>query len=191
MHNKPNIYYFINNFNSDEIKNLNTNISLIYRNYNNKLDLNIIKKIRSICIKQKRKFYISNNLKVAQNLKLDGVYIPSFNTLPNLKNLTTLKKFKIIGSAHNKIQLIKKQKQGCTEVFISPIFKSQKSKFFLDITKFNLISNFSDVKIIALGGINLTNVSKLRSTLCSGFAGISWIKKTGLKTIRPVYKFLY
>jgi thiamine-phosphate pyrophosphorylase len=114
-------------------------------------------------------------------LKLDGVYIPSFNTLSNFKNLTVHKKFIIIGSAHNKIQLIKKQKQGCTEVFIAPIFNTKKSKFFLNVSKFNLISNSCDVKVIALGGINLSNFRKLRSVLCYGFAGISWIKKTGLK----------
>ena len=181
MHNKPNIYYFIKKFNSDEIKNLSINISLIYRNYEDKLDVNTIKKIKDICIKQGRKFYISNNFKVAKNLKLDGIYVPSFNTLSNFKNLTTHKKFKIIGSAHNKVQLIKKYEQGCVEVFIAPIFKTKKSKFFLDISKFNLISNFSNVRIIALGGINLSNFNKLRSVLCSGFAGISWIKKTGLK----------
>jgi thiamine-phosphate pyrophosphorylase len=181
MHNKPKIYYFINNFDKDEIKNLNIDISLIYRNYEDKLDINIIKNIRNICIKQKRKFYISNNLKIAQMLKLDGVYIPSFNTLSNFKNLTVHKKFIIIGSAHNKIQLIKKQKQGCTEVFIAPIFNTKKSKFFLNVSKFNLISNSCDVKVIALGGINLSNFRKLRSVLCYGFAGISWIKKTGLK----------
>ena len=181
MHNKPNIYYFINNFNSDEIKNLSINIALIYRNYDDKLDLNVIKKIRNICIKQKRKFYISNNLKVAQNLKLDGVYIPSFNALPNFKNLNTHKNFKIIGSAHNKIQLICKHNQGCVEVFIAPIFKTIKSKFFLDVSKFNLLSNSSNLKIIALGGINLSNFNKLRSVFCYGFASISWIKKTGLK----------
>ena len=181
MHKNPNTYYFINNYNKEEIKNLSKNISLIYRNYEDKLDISIIKKIRDICIKQKRKFYISNNLKIAQNLKLDGVYIPSFNTLSNFKNLTAHKEFKIIGSAHNKVQLIEKYKQGCVEVFIAPIFRTKKSKFFLDVSRFNLISNSCDVKIIALGGINLSNYSKLRSVLCFGFAGISWIKKTGLK----------
>ena len=180
MHNKPNIYYFINNFNQEEIKNLNLNISLIYRNYEDKLNISIIKKIKNICIKQKRKFYISNNLKVAQYLKLDGVYVPSFNTLSNFKNLSTPKNFKIIGSAHNRVQLIEKYIQGCDEVFIAPICKTKKSKFFLDVSRFNLISNFCDVKVIALGGINLSNYSKLKSVLCSGFAGISWIKKTGL-----------
>jgi|TARA_B110000259_G_scaffold56222_1_gene66358 thiamine-phosphate pyrophosphorylase len=180
MHNKSNIYYFINSYNSDEIKKLKKNVSLIYRDYEGKLDLDIIKKIRNICILQKRKFYISNNLKVAKNLKLDGVYIPSFNNLSNFKNLTVHNQFKIIGSAHNRIELLNKMLQGCSEVFIAPLFKTKKSKFFLDISKFNLISNHSDIKIIALGGINSSNFDKLKTVKCSGFAAITWIKKTGL-----------
>ena len=112
---------------------------------------------------------------------MDGVYIPSFNKLSNLKNLSVHKKFKIMGSAHNKIQLINKKKQGCSEVFIAPIFKTKKNKFFLNISKFNLISNSSDLKIIALGGINSSNFSYLKAVKCSGFAAIDWIKKTGLK----------
>jgi len=177
MHNKTKIYYFIEQFNSDEIKSLSKNISLIYRNYNDKLDLNIIKNIRNLCNKQKRKFYISNNLKVARKLKLDGLYIPSFYNLINLKNLTVPKHFKIIGSAHNKIQLLNKIKQGCSEVFIAPIFKTKKSNFFLGISKFNLITNFSNTKIIALGGINSSNFNKLRAVNCYGFGAIDWIKK--------------
>ena len=177
MHNKAKIYYFINQFNSDEIKSLSKNISLIYRNYNDKLDLNIIKNIRNLCNKQKRKFYISNNLKVARKLKLDGLYIPSFYNLINLKNLTIPKHFKIIGSAHNKIQLLNKIEQGCSEVFIAPIFKTKKSSFFLDISKFNLITNFSSTKIIALGGINSSNFNKLKAVNCYGFGAIDWIKK--------------
>tara|TARA_B100000767_G_scaffold271262_1_gene296522 strand:- start:619 stop:1167 length:549 start_codon:yes stop_codon:yes gene_type:complete len=181
MHNKPNIYYFISNFNIDEIKNLSKNISLIYRNYDDVTDLNTIKKIKNICIKQKRKFYISNQFKIAKKFKLNGIYIPSFNTLHNFKNLTLPKGFKIIGSAHNKIEFITKQRQGCTEIFIAPVFKTKKNKKFLGIVKFNLIANFSSIKIIALGGINSSNFFNLRNTNSSGFASISWIKKTGLK----------
>ena len=189
MHNKLNIYYFINNFNSDEINKLNRNISLIYRNYEEKINLKVIKKIKEICSLQKRKFYISNNLKVAKNLKLDGVYIPSFNNLNNFKNLTVRKNFQIIGSAHNKAELINKKNQGCTEVFIAPIFQTKKSKFFLDISKFNLISNSSSINIVALGGINSSNFNKLRSVFCSGFAAIEWIKKSRPKLIGRLSNF--
>jgi len=183
MHNKYKIYYFINHFDRDEIKNLDKNISLIYRNYKDKLNIKIIKNIRDFCSKYKREFYISNNLKVAKNLKLNGVYIPSFNNLPNLKNINISKNFKIIGSAHDKIQLINKIKQGCVEVFVAPIFNSKKSNFFLGIPRFNLISRSSNIKIIALGGINSSNFNKLKAVKCNGFAAIEWIKKNRPKKI--------
>lgn len=153
---------------------------MIYRNYKQKFDLEIIKNIKNLCLKQQRKFYISNSFKIAKNLKLDGMYIPPFNNLANFKNFNLPNDFKIIGSAHNLVELIEKKKQGCAEIFISPLFKTQKSKFFLDISKFNLISNASASKIIALGGINSSNYIKLKAVKCFGFASIRWIKKTGL-----------
>ena len=38
---------------------------------------------------------------------------------------------------------------------------------------------------VALGGINKNNYRKLKLTKVVGFAGISWIKKNGLKKFRP------
>ncbi len=180
MHNYHKIYYFISDFDRAEIQNIDKNISLIYRNYKNKCDLKVIKKIKNFCIHQKRNFFISNNLKIAKELRLNGVYIPSFNKLANFKNLNLGKDFIILGSAHNRIQLINKINQGCTEIFIAPIFKTMKSKTFLDVVKFNLIQKPPNIKIIALGGINSFNFSRLKSVKCDGFASISWIKKTGL-----------
>jgi thiamine-phosphate pyrophosphorylase len=177
MHNKPEIYYFINHFNINEIKKLSINISLIYRNYKDKLDLKVIKSIKNLCIKQNRKFYISNNFKVARNLKLNGIYIPSFNKLPNFQNFNLPLNFKFIGSAHNVTEIIQKEQQGCVKIFIAPIFETSKSKYFLDISKFNLLSNSSNTKMIALGGINSSNYNKLKILNCYGFAGIRWIKK--------------
>ena len=79
-----------------------------------------------------------------------------------------------------------KEKQGCKEIFISPIFYNSKNNSFLGIVKFNNLNLATNTKTIALGGINEKNLRKLRSTRAAGFAGISWIKKTGLKLIRPV-----
>ena len=186
MHNKYNIYYFIDNYDYYEINKLDKNITLIYRNYKFPLNIKNIQSIKYLCKLNKRKFFIANNLKVAINLKLDGIYIPSFNNCLNFKNLPTRKQFKIIGSAHNRIQLLTKQKQGCEEVFIAPLFKSKKNKSFLNVARFNLISNYLKIKIIALGGISFSNFRKLRIVKCSGFASINWIKKTALKNIRPV-----
>ena len=149
MHKYTKIYYFIDDFDIDEIKKINKNISLIYRNYKKNYKIDLIKKIRDFCFIEKRKFFISNNLKIAKKLNLDGVYIPSFNKLKNFRNLNINKKFTIIGSAHNMAEIINKKEQGCSEIFVSPIFKNPRYKFNLGTTKFNFITNyFPLIKII-------------------------------------------
>ena len=122
--------------------------------------LKLIKKIRNYCLKQNREFYISNNLKIAFSLNLDGIYIPSFKKLCNYKNLSVKKNFKILGSAHNLIELKNKEKQGCNVIFIAPLFKTKKSNYFLDISRFNLIAKNTKKEIVALGGINFSNYKK-------------------------------
>ena len=91
----------------------------------------------------------------------------------------TKKNLEIIGSAHNAIELKIKEKQGCSSIFLSPIFKNNKNKKFLDVARTNLLKNFTKKEIILLGGINFKTLK--RSKLCSpyGIAAISWIKKNG------------
>ena len=185
----PKIYCYINNYNLTELSKLSNNINLIYRNYNNQNDYKTILKLRTFCKKEKRKLFVSNNIKLALKLKLDGVYIPSFNKRINYSSIYNMpKKFKIIGSAHNIYEINLKRTQGCNEIFLSSLFKIKKSKKFLGIIKFNLISNQFKNKIIALGGINENNYKKLKTTNSIGFASINWAKKNGLRKLRPFLK---
>ena len=182
MHNKfPNIFYFIDKFNKDDIKKLDKSIGIIYRNYENKYSLSIVKKIKKFCNYYGNKIYIANNLKLAQKLNLNGIYIPAFNKKLSYKNLNLRKDFLILGSAHNVSEIKIKEKQGCEYIFLSPIFKTKKSKFYLNTVKFNYLSNFTKKKIIALGGINSNNLRRIKSTKANGFASISYIKKNGPK----------
>ena len=191
MHKLNEIYYFIEDFNSKEIEFLDVKISIIYRNYKKKINLNLLRKIKKICKRKGRKFYIANNVKIAKNLNLDGVYIPAFNTLNNFQNLNVSKNFKLIGSCHNIIELKIKENQGCDEIFISPIFKNKKSDHFLDINKFNNIAQNSPKKIVALGGINNSNIKKLKLTNSKSFSSINWIKKNRPNKLGRFYNFLY
>ena len=113
-------------------------------------------------------------------LDLNGVYLPSFNKNLKYSNLHLKKGFKIIGSAHNVNEIKIKEKQNCEYIFLSPLFKTNKHKHYLDVIKFNLISNITNKKLISLGGINPTNLQKIYLTKSVGFAAISWIKKNGL-----------
>ena len=182
----PNVYCFVNEFNLSELLKLGRNINIIYRNYNNIDHLDNILKLKKFCKKSRNKFYISNNIKLAIKLGLNGVYIPSFNNKINYgKTYSLPKSFKIIGSAHNSSEIIIKQKQNCNEIFLSPVFKVSKSKKFLDISKFNLIALNSKIECIALGGINQKNFKKIKLLRSIGFASISWAKKNGLRKLRP------
>ena len=97
--------------------------------------------------------------------------------------MSCYKNFKIIGSAHNSIEIKIKERQNCEKIFISPIFKTEKNKKFLDTIKFNLLANQTSKKIVSLGGINSKNIRSINLTRSSGIASISWIKKNGLNKI--------
>ena len=171
-------YYFIDEFNKNEIEKLPTQISLIYRNYQKENNPNELRKLVIHCKNNRRKVFISNNLKDAIKYNFDGLYIPSFYKQLRFQNKAK-KNLEIIGSAHNVTELKIKEKQGCSPIFLSPVFKNDKNKKFLDVIKTNLLKKMTKNKIVLLGGINQKTLK--RSKLCSpnGVAAISWIKKNG------------
>ena len=175
MHNfKLKKYYFINQFNKNNIDNLDNNTTIIYRNYRKQNNLKCIIKIRNYCRKKRIKFYISNNIKLSLNLKLDGAYIPSFNRSYRHLSYSFKNNFDLIGSAHNIKEIKTKENQKVKLLFLSSIFK--KNRNYLGIRKFNIISKFTKKRVVALGGISKNNIRKLRVVNCVGFSGISFFE---------------
>jgi|APSaa5957512535_1039671.scaffolds.fasta_scaffold199245_1 thiamine-phosphate pyrophosphorylase len=171
------LYYFIDEYNYAELSKLSKNINIIYRNYKKIIDISTLILIRNYCKKNRIKFFISNDIKLAIKYKLDGVYIPAFNKQINFIKYILPKNFKILGSAHNNIEISIKQKQGCNIIFVSPIFKVRKKNYFLNIVKFNLLTLNKKIKFVALGGIRKKNKNKLNLLNIYGFAGISYFQK--------------
>ena len=175
MHNKIlNRYYFINKFDQSHINKQDKKTIIIYRNHNQALDKRLIIKIKNYCKKKGNKFLLSNNVKLAINLDLDGVYISSFNKDKKHLSFSLKKNFIILGSAHNIYEMRSKELQNIELIFLSSIFK--KNKNFLGIYKFKLLSNLTKRPIIALGGISNNNLKKLNLINCLGFAGISFFE---------------
>ena len=170
-----NKYYFINKFDTNIIDKQDKQTAIIYRNYNSKkIDQHLILKIKKYCKLRKIKFYLSNNIKLAIKLDLDGVYIPSFNKSTKHLAFSLKENFNIIGSAHNIKEIKTKETQKVNRIFISSIFK--KNKNYLGINKFKLISRLTQKKVVALGGISKENLNKLRLLNNSEFAGISYFE---------------
>tara|TARA_B110000483_G_scaffold19723_1_gene21668 strand:+ start:284 stop:811 length:528 start_codon:yes stop_codon:yes gene_type:complete len=175
MHNKIlNRYYFINKFDQSHIDKLDKETTVIFRNYNQIIDKELILRLKNYCKKKGNKFLLSNNFKMAINLNLNGVYVPSFNKDTKHLSYSFKKNFIILGSAHNACQIRTKELQGVKGIFLSSIFK--KNKNFLGIYRFKLLSRLSKKPIIALGGISINNLKKLNLINCLGFAGISFFK---------------
>ena len=180
------IYCFVEKYNYANLCQLHKSINIIYRNYSKSNKLEDLLNLKKFCKKKNYPLFLSNDLKLSLKLGLDGIYIPSFNKNINLvKKIKTPRKFKIIGSAHNINEISIKIKQGCSEIFISPIFKVKKSNKNLNICKFNLMTLKYKSNFIALGGINEKNYKKVLMTKAKGLASISWAKKNGLRNLRP------
>ena len=162
-------YYFISKFETNYIDKQDKQTIVIYRNYSSKsTDEKQILKIKKYCKKRGIKFYLSNNIKLANKLNLDGAYIPSFNKSTRHLAFSYKQNFDIIGSAHNLKEIKIKEKQKVSRIFLSSLFK--KNKNFLGINKFKLLSKLTNKKIVVLGGVSKENLKKLKILNQSNFA---------------------
>ena len=168
-------YYFINKLETNVIDRLDKETIVIYRDYSlQQINEELVKKIKIYCKKKQIKFYLSNNFKLAVKLDLDGAYIPSFNHNTNHLAFSYKKKFDVIGSAHNLKEIRVKEKQKVSRIFISSLFK--KNKNYLGINKYKLLSNLTNKKVVALGGISKNNIKKITLLKNYCFAGISFFE---------------
>ena len=133
--------------------------------------------MKKFCLGERKRFYLANNINLVEKLRLDGAYIPAFNKDLKIKRLK-IKNYTLLGSAHNIKEINQKIKQKVDYLFISPIFKTTKTKKKLGIIKFNILAQKFNQNIVALGGINKDNLRMIKNTKNYSFASISYIKNT-------------
>ena len=169
-------FFFIENFNSinmDKIKKFKK-LHIIY-SYTKNSNFKDIINIEKFCKKKKIRFYISNYKKKLNFVKIDGIHIASNNKsrIQGIRN-----KIDIIGTAHNQLEYYIKKNQGCSRIFLSPLFFTDKysGNKILKVNKFNLISKSWGQKIMALGGIREKNLNQLKILKISGIGSITLFK---------------
>ena len=168
-------YYFINKFDTNNIDRQDKQTVIIYRDYTSKtIDETLVIKIKKYCKKKGFKFFLSNDIRLAIKLDLDGLYIPAFNKSFKHLAFSYKKRFKIIGSAHNLREINIKEKQMVEAIFLSSLFKTNKN--FLGLNKFKLLAKLTKKEVVALGGVSKNNFKKLYLTNYSSFAGISFFE---------------
>ena len=162
--NKLDYYIFIEELNEIIVRNLiklkqkKIKIHIIYTKKNYLL-------ISKFSKKNKIPLYFINNLKLAIQYKVEGVFLTSTNK--SLKsNIKQTTKLEIIGLAHNQFEYSIKKKQQCSTIMLSPIFYNIKysPNKILSPIKFNLITLNWNIKVCALGGINNKNIKLINLT---------------------------
>lgn len=188
---KIQFYFFTNNLNEIITKNIIKfkNLCIIYKPEKD-ISKNYIQilKIKNFSKKNKVKFYIADDYKLANKFTADGIFLSSTNK-SFIRPIQVKNDFNIIGSAHNTFEYWVKNRQNCKEVMLSPVFFNAKysSNKILGITRFNLMSINWRLKLCALGGINLDNLRKLKMSKASSIAFISLMN--GSKIKKPIYFF--
>jgi len=158
------------------ISNLPKNIWIIYRNYSDIIDIKSIIKLKNFCRNEKKKFILSNNIKLSIKLGLDGAYVPAFNKSLNVRFYKTKKNFIYLGSAHNINEIKIKEKQKINYIFLSPFFKKEKKLNPLGIYRFNILKKITSTNVVCLGGINRQNLKIMNMVKPFGIATISLFK---------------
>ena len=168
-------YYFISKFETNNINKQDRQTVIIFRNYSSNIaSEELILKIKNYCKKRGNKFYLSNNIKLAIKLNLDGAYIPSFNKTSKHLAYSFKKDFNLVGSAHNLKEIRIKEKQNVSKIFLSSLFK--KNNNYLGINKFKSLTKLTKRDTVALGGISNNNLKKLLLLKRFEFAGISYFE---------------
>ncbi len=135
---------------------------------------------QKLCQKYGTPFIVNDEVRLALELKADGVHVGQ-EDMAIEEVITLCKKRQFIGLSVNTLEQALKAHHldGVSYLGVGPIFPTQSKKDIKQIVGVELLKKIKDsgVKkpLIAIGGINTDNASKLRECGVSGIAVISAI----------------
>jgi thiamine-phosphate pyrophosphorylase len=129
----------------------------------NRNKLVIGRKIKKICKKYKVKFLINDDPKIAKKLNAEGCHLGQQDmSLPEARKII---KNKIIGiTCHNSLDLAKKAiNEGADYIALGAFYSSQTKivKYKANLKILKLTKKLTNIPIVAIGGIKLSNYRKL------------------------------
>ena len=148
--------------------------------------VNIGKKIKKLCSKNKVKLIINDDPILARKINSDGCHIgQTDSTVFNARKIINKK---IIGvTCHNSKKLIKKAIQDKADYIAIGSFyssKTKKTKFKANVKLLKIAKKMTKIPIVAIGGINLKNYKKLLLNKANFLAISSYVWRN--KKLSPV-----
>lgn len=154
-----------------------TFVQLREKNLDEKSFLNEALEIQILCKKYNIPFVINDNVEIARKINADGVHVgQSDMKAENVRAI--LGNDKILGvSAQTVEQALYAQKEGADYIGVGAVFPTG-SKLDADNVSLHTLKEICsavNIPVVAIGGIGIDNVSKLKNSGISGIAVISAI----------------
>jgi len=139
--------------------------------------------------KNKIPFLLKNDFQKCIKYNASGIFIDA-NYKKLTKPILLKKSFYIIGSIHNQLEYMQKIRQKCHLLMLSPLFFNEKysKNKILNISRFNHKALNWNIKLCALGGINLKTLKKIKLTKCMAIGFKKFIFDTKIK--KPAYNLM-
>ena len=161
----------------ESIKGGVTFVQLREKELEYKLFLDEAIKMKDLCKKYDIPFVVNDNVDIAIKSNADGVHIGQEDMeASNVREM--IGKDKILGiSVQTLEQAIEAEKKGADYLGVGTIFptNSKDNAVKVSIETLSLICKSVNIPVVAIGGINKTNINQLKNTGISGVALISAI----------------
>lgn len=150
--------------------------------------------VKDLCKKYRVPLIINDNVEIAKAVDADGTHIGQ-DDMPLTDAVKILGKDKIFGvSATNLREALIAQKEGASYLGVGSIFKTvtKKDAKEVDVATLREICSNVRIPVVAIGGINQSNITELKNTGIAGVAIISAIfsEKNIEATVRRFKKLL-
>ena len=154
-----------------------TFVQLREKNLDEKSFLNEALEIQILCKKYNIPFVINDNVEIARKINADGVHVgQSDMKVENVRAI--IGNNKILGvSAQTVEQALYAQKEGADYIGVGAVFPTG-SKLDADNVSLDTLKEICravNIPVVAIGGIGIDNVSKLKNSGITGIAVISAI----------------
>ena len=166
----------------DLAKNLPAKSVLVYRHFSESRHKEIAVELKHLCQQQGAKLLIGADPKLARIVGADGVHLPQ-SMVKQLPAIQAKYQFSLITCAAHSVSAGRQGiKNGAMAVIVSCVFPSTSASASpaMGACRFRNFIKKIDAPVIALGGINETNVLKLK-TACHGVAIVSGAFKVTAK----------
>lgn len=138
---------------------------------------NLANKVKKICDEFNIKLIVNDNVNVAMNVNAHGIHLGQ-NDIELVDCIKLLGKNKVFGvSVENEVQALKAWKNGASYIGVGTIFptNTKLDAKTISLETLNKIIKTVDIPVVAIGGINTSNLSKLKDLNLAGIAVVSAI----------------